>query len=230
MTLDSRKIITLSGWGQPHDSLKLVLPRAHHFDYSPLESPQHIFDELREHAHDADLVVGWSLGGQLLVRAAAQGMIKPRRMALIAAPYQFVENTVPGFGMKRDLFEQFRSNLQNNSPRTLKKAWALVATGDTQEAQVAQLLLELGASMPSRDWLKWLDALSHFSCESLDLSLLPPTLLVHGAQDVVVLPNQSQRFAQRIPSSRLELWEDAGHAPHLHNSNRLRQLLEEHVA
>lgn len=229
MTLASRKIITLSGWGQPHDSLRLALPEARHFDYSHHESPEHIFAALAEHARDADLVVGWSLGGQLLVRAAAAGIIRPKRMALIAAPYQFVESTLPGLGMKRSTFELFRSNLQTNMPRTLRKSWALVATADAKEEQVAQLLAELGVDMPSRDWLKWLDALSHFSCEALDLSCLPPTLLVHGMRDAVVGVNQSELFARKIPQATLELWHESAHAPHLHDPVRLRQLLEVHV-
>ncbi len=220
------KIVTLSGWGQPHDSLNIIAPNAHHFDYSHYANAPEIFENLARVAADADLVIGWSLGGQLAARAIAQGLIKPRKLALIAAPYQFVKSPALPLGMRRDLFDQFRDNLATDPERTLKRAWALVAMDDAREAEVAALIRQSAAKMPPRDWLKWLDELSLFSCHGLDLSKLPPTLLVQGGRDRVVFAEQAQAWAKALPDARLELWEAAGHAPHLHHPKALKALLD----
>ena len=84
--------------------------------------------------------------------------------------------------------------------------------------------------MLENNWLRWLGVLEHYSCDALDFSKLPPTLLVHGMNDKVVAPSQSQCLAEKIPQATLELWEGCGHAPHWHDKLRLEQAIKNHAA
>lgn len=224
------KMLTLSGWGQPADALRPIAPKAAHFDYSAQPSVDHIFEALEREARDVELIIGWSMGGQLAARAISAGLIAPQKLVLLATPFRFVEGADKnGLGMKADTFAQFRDNLAKNQPRTLKKAWALVAHGDERAEDVAQLMAALNPSHEQADWLKWLDSLSNYSCEGLEFKGFPPTLLVHGDRDAVVSPAQSREFAERIPQVALEIWQGCGHAPHLHDAPRLMERIKTHA-
>jgi pimeloyl-[acyl-carrier protein] methyl ester esterase len=219
--------ITLAGWGAPYDALKAVAPDALHIDYAAADSVEQFFSTIAREARGAHTIVGWSLGGQLAARAVARRLISPKRLVLIAAPFQFVETDAHPLGMQRDAFALFRNQFQSNPGRALRKFSALVSYGDSRREEVARRVGEPGAS---RNWLLWLDELSHFSAEPLDFSRFPPTMLLHGLRDVVVHPDQSRAYAERIPNATLELWPQAAHAPHWHDFERFQQWICRHAA
>lgn len=223
------RILALSGWGQPHDVLSAVVPAATHVDYVHLESAEAALAKIGKVGQACDAAIGWSLGGQLLVRAIAEGLIKPKRLVLIATPFQFVATKESPLGMPADTFAQFRENYANDPERTLRKAWELIAYGDEREHKVrAAMDRQDVQKVLSRNWLRWLDLLQ-FSCEALSFKKFPPTLLVHGEKDAVVWPNQAERFAAAIPKAKLELWEGCGHAPHWHDTDALKALVKGHM-
>lgn len=222
------KSISLSGWGQPEDALSAVAPNATPVGYANYDTVEEALSAIASEKPDA--VIGWSLGGQLAVRAIAMGIIAPKKLVLIAAPYEFVEISSGGLGMKRDTFDKFFDNYAKNPMRTLSKAWELVSLYDDHAALVRNQLAHFSRdTVVMGNWLKWLSLIDGFSCDALDFSKFPPTLLVHGEEDVVVEAAQSQRFANRIPGARLDLWPGCGHAPHWHDTERLKFLIEEHT-
>lgn len=221
------KTIILSGWGQPEDALSIVAPGATPIGYAHHDSVEDALVEITD--EKPDIVIGWSLGGQLAARAISAGLIAPKKLVLIAAPYEFVEVSKSGLGMKRDTFDKFFDNYAQNPMRTLSKAWELVALYDDHAALVRSQLAHFSRdTVIMGNWLKWLSLIDGFSCDVLDFDKFPPTLLVHGEEDVVVEAKQSQRFADRIPHAKLDLWPGCGHAPHWHDTERLKFLIEEH--
>lgn len=223
------KILTLSGWGQPYDALEPIVSSATHFDYSDFENVPDALGALAEVGKNYDALIGWSLGGQLAVRAISAGLIRPKKLVLIGAPFQFVRSDFLNLGMPQDQFQKFRDNYANNSARTLAKAWELVAIGDKNSEIVKEHLQKQNKDkMLAKNWLNWLDLLNGFSCNSLDFSNFPHTLLLHGAQDLVVSHNQAQEFAKNIPSAKHILLENSGHAPHWHDSAQVRKHILEH--
>jgi len=220
------KILTLSGWGQPHDALEVVAPSATHFDYSDFENVADVLGALAEVAQNYDVIIGWSLGGQLAVRAISAGLIMPKKLLLIGAPFQFVRTDFLNLGMPQDQFQKFRDNYANNSARTLAKAWELVAIGDANSEIVKEHLQKQNKEkMLEKNWLNWLDLLNDFSCNSLDFSNFPliDTLLLHGAGDAVVSHAHAQEFVKNIPYAKHILLENSGHAPHWHDSAQVRK-------
>lgn len=220
-------VVTLSGWGQPHDALRAVLPEAIHLDYAGSRDVEQAMSMLAREAAAAHTVVGWSLGGQLAVRAIARQVIAPRLLVLIAAPFQFVERDTSPVGMDRVAFAQFREQYRANPRRALRKFSALVSYGDARREAVTA---RLGEPDGRCDWLAWLEELANFSAQSLDFSGFPPTILLHGQQDAVVHAEQSRAYAERLPRATLELWPHAAHAPHLHDVERFQQWMAEHAA
>jgi pimeloyl-ACP methyl ester carboxylesterase len=57
-----------------------------------------------------------------------------------------------------------------------------------------------------------------------------PTLLVWGARDRLIPVSHGVAAQQAIPGSRLEVFEEAGHVPHLSDPSRFAALLREFVA
>jgi pimeloyl-ACP methyl ester carboxylesterase len=57
-----------------------------------------------------------------------------------------------------------------------------------------------------------------------------PTLLVWGANDLVVPVAAGRSYQRRIPGARLEVFEDTGHMPHLERPARFNALLDEFLS
>ncbi len=231
MGINTKKILTLSGWGQPHDALALIAPDATHFDYSHFANVDDALAAIAEEAKNHDAVIGWSLGGQLATRAIAAGLMRPEKLVLIGVPFQFVKNETLALGMPQDQFQKFRDNYAKNPMRTIHKSWELVAMGDKNLDTVKANLEKFDKeAMLTKNWLHWLDNLNGFSCSSLDFSGFPHTLLLHGQRDAVVSHKQAEEFVKNIPQAKHILLEDAGHAPHWHDASRIRQHIQEHFS
>jgi len=216
------KTVTLSGWGQPHDALTWLVAGSQAIDYSHASSPAEAIRMIASLARDAEAVIGWSLGGQLAARAIAQKAIAPEKLVLIATPFQFVGEGAQG----QETFKKFHGNYKANPKRTLDKAWELIHYEDSQSSFISdQLALFDKDAVLKKDWLRWLEALEHYSCDEIDFSGFPNTMLVHGAHDKVVMPEQSQRFAEKIKGAKVHVWEECGHAPHFHNAGKLQKLI-----
>jgi len=220
------RTVTLAGWGQPHDALIGVVAGSAAIDYSHASGASEAIRMIAHEARDAERVIGWSLGGQLAVRAIVEGAIAPKQLVLIATPYQFVGDEVMG----PETFAKFHASYKLNPKRTLDKAWELIHYEDTRAEFIRDQLELLDRDMVlKKDWLRWLGILEHYDCDVLDLDGFPRTLLVHGMKDKVVSSEQSKCFHSKIKHSKLELWEGCGHAPHLHDMARLQRAIHGHA-
>ncbi len=222
------KIMTLSGWGQPHHALAAALPDATPVGYAHLPSMQKALEEIAEAARGHDMVVGWSLGGRLAAQAIVAGLMKPKKLVLIASAFQFSHSTDLKLGIPRDQYEKFRGNYQRNALRTLDKGWDLIVKGDKHADRIRSRFNDNDKqAMLDHDWLRWLDDLNGFTFHGKPLHMMPSTLLIHGKNDVVVTPDQSEHFARMLPSSQLAMLEDCGHAPHWHDPHSVRHMVME---
>lgn len=222
------KILALSGWGQPHDTLSDIATSATPFDYTAYTTIDAALAAIAQEAKSYDAVVGWSLGGQLAVRATASGLMQPKKLILIAVPFQFVHGDEVKIGMPRDKFQKFRDNYSKNAQRTLAKAWELIVMNDKNPDRVrAQFVKYNQAAMLEKNWLHWLDMLDGFSCKDLDFGQFPETLLLHGVQDAVVEHTQAHEFIKVIPQAKHIIMPDSGHAPHWHDTQFVKHHIEE---
>lgn len=220
------KILALSGWGQPHDALSHAFPSATHVDYARADGFESAL-KLLEPYQDYDVVVGWSMGGQLAVRAVAENVLSPRMVMLLATPYQFVKTAKNPIGMRADTAALFRENFLRDAPRTLKKSYALISHEDSREEHIKPYLADAMRRLPGYDWLHWYDELTTHTPGGYIQKTFPRTLIVHGARDVVVPSGHSDEWKKHIPHAHVHVWDSCSHAPHWHDGPRLRTVLEQ---
>jgi pimeloyl-ACP methyl ester carboxylesterase len=221
------RIMTLSGWGQPHNALAEAFPDATPMGYAHLPSIQQALEEIAEASKAHDVVVGWSLGGRLAAQAIVAGLMKPKKLVLIASAFQFSHSTDLKLGIPRDQYEKFRDNYRRNALRTLDKGWELIIKGDKHAERIhSRFVTEHKQQMLAHDWLRWLDDLNGFTFHDKSLQHMPSTLLLHGKNDVVVTPDQSEHFSRMLPDAKLVLLDGCGHAPHWHDPQLVRDTIE----
>jgi pimeloyl-[acyl-carrier protein] methyl ester esterase len=223
--------LTLSGWTQPSDAVKnaLGLSDASIFDYSDYPSPQESFAGLKKFS-DVENIIAWSMGGQLAIRAIAAGVLKPKHLTLIAAPYQFMKSADFTEGMDAQTFTTFRDNYASAPERTSSRFHALVAKGDRDMKRILPLLGHHHEVTNTQRWLPWFDDLGRASLREDKLDHFPPTLLIHGSEDAIVPFGQSAALVKKISHATLERWSDVSHAPHLHDPARLLAAIGNHRA
>ncbi len=218
--------LLLSGWTQPTDALAPLVSDAVMFDYSDYTSPDAAIEALGK--LEPRQAVAWSMGGQLALRAIAAGAIAPMHLTLIAAPVQFVSDGDGIEGMGRETYRLFKESYAHDPARTKNRFHALIAKGDTAFKQVMELLGYHPQVEDVARWLPWLEDLAHYRLDVAALASAPPTLIIHGMNDVIVPHAQSEYLARHLPQAQLNSWAGVGHAPHAHDVARVRAEISEH--
>lgn len=230
MATDFTPLLCISGWAQPADALSVLHSDAHFFDYQDCRVPHCPLEKLAAQTPVIGTAIGWSLGGWLLMRAIEQKKIAVRQLVLIAAPLQFVSTPDFPYGMDPLTFDLFVQSYRADPVRTSKRFSALTAKGD---AHFSDILGKLGYWEPSAEkekWDFWLDALGHGRQEDFSFADFPPTLVIQGIEDAVVPHAQGNALANKIPGTTLLMIEGCGHAPHLHDTDQVREAIASHAA
>ncbi len=220
--------LTLSGWVQPFEALTPLMHDAQAIDYEDAEHPEAVIEQLASHA-DLPLAIGWSLGGWLLMLAAARGIIRPHLLVVLAAPVQFVACDAFPHGMAPPLFDQFNTNVRTQPERAARRFAHLIAHGDRHYDRIVPSL-EHTPMIASLGWQRWLTHLEAQRHTDIDYRALPPTLFIYGEEDRIVSPQQGRYLHAQTLQSHLAIWPECAHAPHLHDASKLRTLIMEHYA
>ncbi|WP_019915280.1 alpha/beta fold hydrolase [Methyloversatilis discipulorum] len=146
----------------------------------------HGVDQLARAVPDAEVLVGWSLGGLLAVAWAARAPV--RRLALVGASPRFMQAADWPHGMTEERFDAFAEGLEHDPRRTRTRFAALAALGDSDARGVrgamAALMDDLPPAAPALsqglDWLREQDLRDTLR------SLPIPLCCLHGEQDHVV--------------------------------------------
>ncbi|MBU6140947.1 MAG: alpha/beta hydrolase [Proteobacteria bacterium] len=231
MTSKSKKALCLSGWGQKSDSLEFIFSESFFvssFDYSRFDSVENFFSEIEAQKINPEILVGWSLGGQLAIRLIEKKILQPKLLILLAPPFQMIKDARIQAGMAKATFDEFYKNFSTAPTQTLKQFAILTSMNDRNAAEIAR---SLDISDGNFEQLKfWLKELERFSCFDVDFSQMPRTLYFHGAGDMITHISQSEYFRDRFKNLRLEVFKNCGHAPHLSNLQDLRKIIGEEVA
>ncbi|MFT6332533.1 MAG: pimeloyl-ACP methyl ester carboxylesterase [Lentimonas sp.] len=222
-------ILTFSGWAQNPSSLDHLLSAysSHqiiNFNYSQFSNVDQCFKALENSEINPEIIIGWSLGGQIAARLISQKIFNPTRLILIATPFEFVKSPKIPAAMPKASFDKFRNNFANNSAKTLEKFSLLMMLGSQKRAQELEKNLHFNPDN-YQNLLFWLDELGKFSCFNLNFNNFPETLIIHGQGDVVVNYLQAQFFAQKIPHSNLKILANCGHCPHISNITQTEDLI-----
>ncbi len=229
-----KKILCLSGWGQKFDSLESVFDpiffagaEVKSANYSRCNSVENFFAEMQKENFYPEVVMGWSLGGQLAIRLIEKKVLQPKLLILLAPPFQMIKDSRIQAGMAKTTFDEFYKNFSQAPTQTLKQFSILAAMNDRHAAEIARTL---DVSEENFENLKfWLEELARFSCFDVDFSNMPQTLYFHGAGDMIVHASQAEYFKERIRNFRQEIFKNCGHAPHLSDVEKMRKIILEEI-
>jgi len=227
-------ILCLSGWGQKFDSLEKIFHNqifdpffVSSLNYTAFDSVENFFADVDAQKLNPDVLVGWSLGGQLAIRLIEKKILTPKLLILIAPPFQMIKTPAIQAGMSKETYDKFHSNFTAAPTKTLKQFSILTAMNDRNAAEIARTL---DVNDQNFSQLKfWLEELERFSCFEIDFSNMPRTLYFHGAGDMITHISQAEYFKQRIKNLRFELFKNCGHAPHLNDLKRLQDSISEEI-
>lgn len=219
------RILCLTGWQQEKNALATIAPDALHFDYAAYDNVETVFQMLPK---TPDVAIGWSLGGQLLVRAVAGRHIRPEKLILLAAPFQCIADAHFPQGMRTEDFNAVKSHYVRNPEAAVAQFQALVAMGDKYPRRILKAIRPDSALW--RDGKFWLDELGRTSCRELDFSEFPETIILHGEYDKVIHPASAKEFSLRLPSAKVFWLPDRGHALHIEGKDYLLKLIGENHA
>ena len=220
------------GWGmnaRVFDTLAELL--ADDFEVRALDLPGHGGREVRVkntlHSWADDLaqqlphgvtLLGWSLGGQLAMRAALDHPDKISRLILLAATPRFVADDGWPHAMALQDLSAFGAALLADPRATLLRFLSLQTRGmEGQKAMLQQLRQTmLAAPQPQQDALSaGLEMLLTSDLREAVKQLRQPSLVLHGALDTLSAPAAGAWLAAALPDARHVELPRAAHAPHL---------------
>jgi len=172
-------------------------------------------------------LVGWSLGAQLALRAAARAPGRIARLVLIGATPRFVRSEDWPDAVASELLAQMHARLEQDCAGAVHDFLALQVRGSRDAAAVQATLraalLEHGAAQPAA-LAAGLAALASTDLRPLLHAIDVPALVIAGQYDRVTPPAASAALAAALPRGRYLECPRAGHAPFL---SHLRELLPE---
>jgi pimeloyl-[acyl-carrier protein] methyl ester esterase len=229
----SRPVLALvHGWGmnaRVFDALADVL--TDDFDVHALDLPGHggrdslaentlqtWADDLAQQLPDHATLLGWSLGGQVAMRAALDHPHKIARLIVLASTPAFVATQDWDRGMAPADLQDFGTALLADPQATLLRFLSLQTRGMAGQKTLLQQLRQtmLAAPVPQSEALaSGLAILRDTDLRDELPRLIQPTLVLHGALDTLTPPAAGAWLAETLPAAQhLELAR-AAHAPHL---------------
>jgi pimeloyl-[acyl-carrier protein] methyl ester esterase len=173
---------------------------------------------------DGATLLGWSLGGQVAMRAALDHPQKIARLILLASTPRFVAAEAWQCGMAVADLEAFGAALLADPPATLLRFLSLQTRGMPGQKALLQQLRQTLLAAPAADGAALEAGLAILRDTDLRQELpqlAQPTLVLHGALDTLTPATAGAWLADTLPAAQhLEL-PRAAHAPHLSHAEEV---------
>jgi len=175
-------------------------------------------DDLTQQVPDGATLLGWSLGGQVAMRAALDHPDRIARLILLAATPRFVADDDWPHAMALQDLSDFGAALLADPRATLLRFLSLQTRGmEGQKAMLQQLRQTMLAAPPPHTSAlsAGLEMLLANDLRKAARQLRQPALIVHGALDTLSAPTAGAWLASALPDARHVELPRAAHAPHL---------------
>ena len=217
----------LSGFGQEPETFKNIFNNKDVIALDYLQTKN--FEDLLTRdlrAYDNDVVIAWSLGGQVAIRLIEKQILKPKLLILIATPFQFIQNEINKIGVEKHIFDSFKNVLRLDSIEALKHLAYLSAGNDENPDLVFENMKPIRNTSNLNSWLQ---ELKDFTCFDVDFTNFPKTVYICGDSDAVVDCSQYEYFQERIDNFELQKIFNSGHAPHFSHRNEFLKIINEKI-
>jgi pimeloyl-[acyl-carrier protein] methyl ester esterase len=181
-------------------------------------------DDLAHALPDHATLVGWSLGGQVALRAALDHPEKVERLVLLAATPKFLAADDWAHGMPAGDLAAFADALRAEPEHTLLRFLSLQTRGMAgQKTLLHDLRARLFAAPPATDaaLAAGLAILRDTDLRDEVRDVAQPTLVVHGALDTLTPKGAGAWLAAALPQARHVEIPRAAHAPHLSHADEV---------
>jgi esterase/lipase len=207
------KTTILSGFGQNPEILKKLFKGENQISLDYLQAKN--FEDLTKRdlkIYDNEIVIGWSLGGQVACRLIEKGILKPKLLILIATPFKLPSDFK---------FKLFKVLLFLSKKTALSYLIYKSSQGDSNAKEVKEKMKNFSNS---KNLINWSNELK-FDLNELSFENFPQTLYIAGENDKVVDSSQAYFFKDKIKNIKLNSFEGRGHAPHFSSLQCQIQLL-----
>lgn len=159
-------------------------------------------------------VVGHSNGGAILIRAISLGLLKPKKVVLLAASGVRSNQYAKRFAFK------VMAKTGNAATIWMPEKYRQALRKSLYGAAGSDLLV-----MPQLQETFKKTVRQDVQDDASTISM--PTLLIYAHDDQAVPSSSGQRYQQLIANSRLEIIHEAGHFVHLDQPDKVTSLIEE---
>lgn len=173
------------------------------------------------------LLVGWSLGGMLLLEALAQGRVPaPGALVLAGVAPVFCRQPDHPWGQSVASVRAMRRALKTNPRQVINDfARACIAPGEESFRPEAAAGFDFEAT--AAHLAQGLDYLKDKDLRSLLNRLTGRVVIIQGDADRIVPPAQAQYLQEQLPGSRLHLLAGAGHLPFITQAQAFNRILKD---
>ncbi|EGJ49339.1 alpha/beta fold hydrolase [Desulfocurvibacter africanus] len=156
------------------------------------------------------LLVGWSLGALLALRAALKLPALLRGLVLVSGTARMcADQGYPGADPRA--LRAMRARLSRDPERVLSDFAGACLAPDGDEALRAHYL-DQARRFSAAELTQGLDALARLNLRAQAATLAVPTLLIHGKRDAIIPVESARALAEQAPGASLEILEHRGHA------------------
>ena len=161
------------------------------------------------------IVMGWSLGGMLATRFAAEYKDRIQGLITLAANGVFVANAEWPLAMDTTTFENFFSRVQKNPGQGLKKFLSLQTFGDVEAERKKQWLQQLPTESNTNSLVQGLQLLAYFDNTPYLSKINCPGVHFLGTKDALVPVDAFTLLRARFGEQhKIIKVEGAGHVLH----------------
>ena len=236
-------LVLIHGWGmnlsvwmpiveQLEEQYRITLIEMPGHGESPYDPGQSSLDDWTKACLDVAparaVWLGWSLGGQLAMRAAMLAPERVERLALVCSSPRFSQAKNWPHAMAVPTLKQFARALQRNPHQTLERFLSLQVQGDEADRETLRLLRIDMAARPEADSTALEHGLQQLLSVDLRESLTQltcPVLWLLGERDTLVPADVGDELERLVPEAEILILSGSAHAPFLsHTEQCLRAL------
>ena len=163
--------------------------------------------------------IGWSLGGQALLEAAAKMPGYFKALVLIGVSPCFTAKRDFPWGQSAGVAKRMLKDLKKGFAGTMERFYLLNFTEDELSSPEARWFIELYKKPHTKSFrdsaVTSLEALLAIDLRDIISDIKIPVLIIHGEKDNVCPVDTGKYLAENLSDARLEIFKDAGHAPFL---------------
>ncbi|WP_295877263.1 malonyl-ACP O-methyltransferase BioC [uncultured Zhongshania sp.] len=234
------ELVLLHGWASDSDVWRSVIPALRrHFHITLIDLPgfgrseicqvdtdvKSIVEQLLSVLPERAIYCGWSLGGMFATAIAAAHPERVSALITVASNAVFVADDSWPAAMPREDFLNFKSAIEKNMAKGLRRFALLQLHGDKRTESVQAVVNRLAPQQNSAGLLQGLKYLSDIDNRLALTSVVAPVLHVLGSNDAIVPIECAALIARHYPNHDCEVMRGCGHIPFLSLPEKFLEIL-----